>query len=476
MRPEPAPRSWSPITDYWSLITRPLPLVLSLLLLVLGTGCRVMQDVAAAPGQAVRTVTPGGQNKNAVDPVEVQEKLLRFADEFSTRMTLGIDGLRRGTNAPDPAEVLQAKITFATEIYSIASGPNAIADLLDMTVFVTVTRAALEEYWQPKFFGESVQPLLEGCRNSETNIWQITATVLKPAQQAELRQAIEAWRRQNPVPETVMAARALGITARVAQANPAKASTANSVFNLLNLNPLAGLDPVTAQIAETRLFAERALFVAQHMPTILRWQTELLAVKAVDMPAVRQMVTNSTEIAASAERFARVAEQLPGQIATEREAILKALQLQEQSLTPLVNDVRETLAVGAQMSTSLNTTLGTFTALMKLFGVGEPTTNAPPDTNSPPFNILDYGQTAERVGAMAKDINTLVTSVNQSVPQVQRLSQTATAEAQKVVDRGFRLGLVLIAVLLIGAVLAGLVYRFFAEKLKRPAHPLHPPP
>jgi hypothetical protein len=194
------------------------------------------------------------------------------------------------------------------------------------------------------------------------------------------------------------------------------------------------------------------------------------------MPAVRQMVTNSTEIAASVERFARVAEQLPGQIATEREAILKALQLQEQSLTPLVNDVRETLTVGAQMSTSLNTTLGTFTALMKLFGVGEPTTNAPPDTNSPPFNILDYGQTAERVGAMAKDINTLVTSVNQSVPQVQRLSQTATAEAQKVVDRGFRLGLVLIAVLLIGAVLAGLVYRFFAEKLKRPAHPLHPPP
>jgi F0F1-type ATP synthase assembly protein I len=56
------------------------------------------------------------------------------------------------------------------------------------------------------------------------------------------------------------------------------------------------------------------------------------------------------------------------------------------------------------------------------------------------------------------------------VPQVDRLSQNATAEAQKVVDRAFRLGLVLIAVLLIGAVLASLVYRFFAEKLKRPAH------
>jgi hypothetical protein len=71
---------------------------------------------------------------------------------------------------------------------------------------------------------------------------------------------------------------------------------------------------------------------------------------------------------------------------------------------------------------------------------------------------------------MAKEINTLVTTVNQSVPQVDRLSQNATGKAQKVVDRAFHLGLVLIAVLLIGAVLASLVYRFFAEKLKRPAH------
>jgi hypothetical protein len=165
-----------------------------------------------------------------------------------------------------------------------------------------------------------------------------------------------------------------------------------------------------------------------------------------------------------------VAEQLPGQVSAEREAILNALQSQEKNLAPLVNDVRETLTAGTQMSTSLNTTLGTFTGLMKLFGVGQPTTNSVPDTNSPPFNILDYGKTAERVGAMAKDINTLVTTVNQSVPQVDRLSQNATAEAQKVVDRAFRLGLVLIAVLLIGAVLASLVYRFFAEKLKRPAH------
>jgi len=38
------------------------------------------------------------------------------------------------------------------------------------------------------------------------------------------------------------------------------------------------------------------------------------------------------------------------------------------------------------MSTSLNTTLITFDALMKRCGVGETNNAAPPDTNSPPVS------------------------------------------------------------------------------------------
>ena len=155
------------------------------------------------------------------------------------------------------------------------------------------------------------------------------------------------------------------------------------MFSLLQVDPLSGLDPAVREIAQTRLFAERALFVTQKMPMLLRWQTELLSVNAVEMPAVQQLVTNSTQIAASVERFARVAEQLPGQVSTEREEILKALQSQESKLTPLVNEVRQTLTAGSQMSTSLNTTLTTFDALMKRFGVGETNNAAPPGHQSP---------------------------------------------------------------------------------------------
>ncbi len=90
--------------------------------------------------------TSSKMNKQSELLVEVQESLLRFADEYSMRMVSGVDNLRRGTDALSSAEVLELKIAIGSETWFIASGPNAVADLIDMTVFVTVLRMTLEDY------------------------------------------------------------------------------------------------------------------------------------------------------------------------------------------------------------------------------------------------------------------------------------------------------------------------------------------
>ena len=445
-------------------------LILCLPLVALSSGCSVLKSAAKVPGETARAVTPGKTDNQKWDPVEVQQRLLRFSDQFLVRMSIDIDQLRRGTNPLAPAEVLYWKIALATKTCAIASGPNSVADLFDMTAFVSVARAAIEEYWQPKFFGESAQPLLDNCRDAETNMWTLAASVLNPEHQAELRAAIETWSRENPQAGSALAARSSGFTSRVAEAGKADTSSRSSVFSLLMVDPLSSLDPATREIAQTRLFAERALFVTQWMPTLLRWQTELLGLNAVAMPEVQRAVSNSTQIAASVEHFAALAEKFPGQISAEREAIVRDLQTQEKNLTPLVGDVRQTLTAGTQMSTSLNTTIATFDGLMKRFGVGETNYAAPPDTNSQPFQILDYAQTATRMESMARQLTELVRTLDQTLgdtnlarlsAQVAPVVQQARTGGKEIVDHAFWKGILAISI----ALVAALIYRTLSPRL-----------
>jgi hypothetical protein len=481
-----------------------LLLASGLLFVTVSAGCKMVQKAADVPSNAVSAVTPEAHKKKPVDPVDVQQSLLRFADEYSMRMMIGVEKLRRGNEQVSSIETLQWKIAFSTETCAIASGPNAIANLLDMTVFVTAMRITIESHWLPVKFGESARPLFEVSKSAEEEIWRLTATVLKPEQQKELRQGIEAWHKANPLPESVLAARALGFATEVERTSKTEKPRPDSVFSLLRVDPLAGMDPAVREIAQTRLFAERALYVTQKMPMILRWQTELLADNALNQPAVLQLVANTTQLSASVERFALLAEKLPSQVSAEREAILKTLQEQERQLTPLINEIRQALNSGEQMSTSLNTTLVTFDALMKRFGVGEPSatstagtktsqtsSTSAPGANPPPaaptaavatppqpaagggFRIQDYTETAAQLDVTAKQLTELLRTLDQTLgspnlaqltAQVGPVVQQAQASSKEVVDYAFRKGLLLVGL----ALVAALLYRLIAIRFITP--------
>jgi hypothetical protein len=428
-----------------------------------------MQTAADAPVLAVRAVAPGNSRKTAVDPVELEQRLLRFADQLIAATTSSVDKLRRGTNAISPAEALSLKILFATEVSSIASGANIYANLLDMTVFVTVARLSVENHWQPDVYGDSAQQLLDLCRHFETQIWSHASVLLNPEQQAELHEAILAWRQAHPTPETVMGVRALGLASEVARAKRA-ASKDTGVFYWLRLDPLADLSPATREVAQTRLFAERALYVAQVMPTLLRWQTELLTLNAMAAPEVRELITNTTHLAASVDRFSLVAEQLPEHFSAEREEFLSALQSHEQGLAALAAEVRQALTAGTQMSTSLNTTLTTFDAIIRRFGVGEPAQGLP-DTNALPFNIQDYARAAGQFTLLARELNALLTdttnlldspALQQRAQDLEMVARRVKDDARSVLNHAFLLGVALVMF----SLAAALVYRWLGIRIR----------
>lgn len=429
-----------------------------------------MKSAADLPAQTVRAVIPGKQGNVAVDPMVMQESLLRFADELATRMPQGIEKLRRGTSHPTVEEVLKWKIDTGTKICSIASGPNHIVNLIDMTVFVTVTRITLDEFWQPKLFGESAEPLLETLRNAEKDVWQLVGTVLTSAQQIELLEAITSSQEKDPSGETFLIGNALRFSATAAKMSQADQGVPASLFSILRVDPLSGMEPAVREIAETRLFAERVLYVTHHMPVILRWQIELLSLNVVEMPTVRQLVTNATQLTTSVERLVAVVEKLPQQVGIEREEILQALRLMEKDLTTLAAHVREGLKGGTEMSMSVNTTLKTFDALMKRFGVGETNHVGAAKTNSEPFRIRDYTETAVQLEATGRQLTELLRALDRTIgsPNLAQLSmqvapvvQQAQTSGREIVDYAFRKAILLVVALLV----AGLVYRFLSFRL-----------
>jgi len=308
--------------------------------------------------------------------------------------------------------------------------------------------------------------MLTYSRSAEADIWKLAGKVLKPEQQTDLRESIAAWHQQNPLSESLVGLRSLDFASRVAALRQNEVSKSAGVFGLLNVDPLAGMEPAVREVAQTRMFAERALFVTQKMPTLLRWQTELLSVNAVEMPAVQQLISNSTQLSDSVERFAYVAEQLPGQLKTEREEIVKALQTQEK-------DIASLLGQGTQFSASLNTTFTTFDALMKRFGVGEPKSGEPPPANAVPFRIQDYTHSAAQIEATAGRLTELLgmldrtmgsSSLAQFSAQVDPVMQQAKAGGREVVDYAFWKGILLVVIVLVAA----LIYRFLVTRLLLP--------
>jgi hypothetical protein len=432
--------------------------MLLLVLLSVLTSCSLLRT----PQKVVEAVVPARTSQP--DLIQLQIKLQRFSDDFGGRTTQALDEYAEKTGTEQGRILaLQLKLRSLSAMISVISGPNPNANLLDVVTMNTLTRRMVEDHWMKSPGGQHFGTWLENARILETNAWGLAATVLKPEQIQELRTAINDWYERNPQLRDGFLARPHELVGMMATEH--KGTSINSVFSFVGIDPTIGLDPAVREITQTRLFAERAMFTFQRMPFLLRFQTELLAYQLVAIPEVRLVLTNTVSISESAERISRTTAELPELITTERKAILAAMEQQEGKLRELSESLNQTLISGKNMSTSLNTTLTTFDALMKRFGVGEPDTNSVPDnTNSPPFNILDYGKVAGQISGMAKEVNTLLTTANQNVTQLTQLSDNATQRVDRAVDRAFHRGILLIVIFLVGSVLAALTYRALSRK------------
>lgn len=389
-----------------------MPKAVLLLALTLGaSGCNLLKSTLELPEKGIRSLFSLNQENGAPDPVELQSQLLRFADHAIEALNLASDKLQQHEDDQlSRRRPLLMRITTTNDILAIATGANAYANLLDMIIFASLNRMNVEDYWMPKFYGESARPYLRASQEIEKEIWRIASAKLKEEQLSELRAAIRTWHVQHPDARTPRDLGSLGFASEIAQMNrDPQTGITSSVFDLLSIDPLADLDPATRELADTRLFAERGMLLARHMPTLIRWETELLVLQTAEMPQMDKLLANTAQLSESADRFSQTAERLPDFISAERRQIVQALNTHQPGLISLAAQTEKALDAGKQMSDASDATLKSFQDVLRQLQARSS------DPNIEPFRINDYTAAAAQINVAAQQLTELLQAFEQTL-------------------------------------------------------------
>ncbi len=428
-----------------------------LALVVLPAGCSLFSWKSAPPKAQVSN-SIFATNSTVVTMGILQMKVMRFADEYVAVISQAADdfGARDGT-AKGRLAALKWKLGQASSAYTDACGENPVINALDTLTLVTVSRMVIEDYAM-ETYGTNALPLLESHRQMEAKAWDLASNTMTPDQKQEFQNLIQEWRRQNPQQRYVGSLRFVEFATALGKKPQSSSNSKTSLFSLLMLDPFAGLDPTTAAIEEAQQFGERLLYYTQRLPGLLAWQSEVVVLEMANQPDARQVLTNAQQIATAVDSFAKTASQLPQVIADQREAainqIFDRLAAQGTNASTVLGDARSTLDAGSDAAKSITVAIKSLDDFIRY--VSPPSTNATDiSTNRHPFNVLDYGTAASQIGAAAKELNATLQSLNQTTPELKKLGQEATAQANSVVTRAFWLGLVLVVVFIVGLIIAG---------------------
>lgn len=436
-------------------------------LLALGmTGCAHLTPWQSKPPSAAvnSSISFTLSNAPAAVSMEVlQAKVMRFADDYVAKVRQAADEFSAKVGTPEGRLMgLRLKLGQATAAYTDASGVNPVINTLDMLVLVTVTRMAMEDYGV-EHYGDAMLPLLETQRRIETNAWTLAGGVLTVSQERELKGMIQEWRKKNPHQVYVGNLRFMEFASALGKLPSQAKVSPNSIFSLLYIDPFAGLDPTAAAIEESRQLGERFMYYAQRMPQLLAWQSEVVALELANQPESRQLLTNAQQLATAADTFANTARRLPQVINDQRQAAIQQvfdeLATQGKQSRAMLVEARQTLTAGSDAANSINAAIKSLDAFVRY--VSPPVTNATTlvSTNEHPFNVLDYGVAAGQIGRAASELNATLQTLNQTSPELEKLSRQASDHADRLLMRAFWLGLILVAVLIGGLAFVGRFWR-----------------
>lgn len=437
---------------------------------------------------------------------ELQVEVMAYADRHFSIVTSAYTAFENQVPVKEDHKRILGVCTYSiSSAFTIAAQANPAGALMDMLVMVTLGRIIVEENMLPKY-GPAFQPLVDGFRKAEKDIWQVAAKIGTPEQLQTLRSLILEWREKNPNILFFPAIRFSDFSSFRARVDHKKASGLfKSVAN------------ATQQVEEARLLAECGMFLATRMPLLAGLFGGVWFSQLANHPDVDKILNNINKLTEVSERLTVVAEQMPDKISTERDATIKQamgglndLTIQslnetakivtqerkasiDQLMQGLSNErkaiiedftseeakVRGLLAELRLTLEASNAVIVSADSLVKALPL-EPSKAQEAAPPGKPFDVLEYQAVLREASHTILQVHEVLKTLDKMglksmLPQIIVALENLEKKGQAWVYFGFFLGVALILVFLVGSVIAALTYRHFALRIfgsgTQPANP-----
>jgi hypothetical protein len=198
---------------------------------------------------------------------ELQQDIERFTAVFLERVAQSMTKLEASDRADVSDAALRGNLRYASSALDIASGSLPEVDLLDLLVFIRLSRRVLEEHWIPELYGEEGRDLDEVFQRSEHELWRIADKIMSEGAKRELLGLIDEWRAENPKQVRVEGIRLLDFSERVGELAGERSRKAGGL--------LSSVKSATQAADQALLLGERALFLVHRMPFVVRLHARL---------------------------------------------------------------------------------------------------------------------------------------------------------------------------------------------------------
>lgn len=450
---------------------------------VCATGCVVPSSGGSKSATQADRQQPIGPGQ--VTPSQIQSKLMAYTDTYAAVMSQVGDQLMADAETIDERRLaIMLKLGTISNAVAIASGANPVTSLLDMTVMVSLQKEVWRDYWSSEIGDkEYVQTAIDLMYGE---IWQVTELVLTEEEISALHELVERMRERFPDQVYVSTLRASEFAAD-RQEVVISVKGGGSLLTVFALDPLAGLNPTTRELARSRILGERAFFYAKRMPTLINWNIEMLVLEMLAMPEIVATLEAAVVAADAGERAATVAEGLTADlsaereaaidqifegVAAEREAIISRLEENEERVTAALGELRGTVEASGVLSDSLQTTLVAADTVFQRMLEMKAASN--PDVR--PFDITEYQSAVESATATVQELNAALTTAGDllSSPdwderggEIRAAAAEGRAGVESLIDRAYRRGMMLVGASALSLLIVLVAYRFVAVRVIR---------